>query len=164
MEENKRIEINFRLIDTKQVQFALLANEWPQGEMQIGNQLNFGSDTEKRIVRCTATFEYKLHDVTQLILTVQTTFEFAREGWSAMYQLHGDQWVLPAGLVQHMADVTTGAARGILAIRSEEAGIPRLVLPLLRTQDVIQHNMALPRKPRGPQMPTMPDGKSSANA
>ena len=109
--EQKQIQINFRLTDVREVQFVKLANEWPEGEIQIGNQLQFSSETDKRIVRCTAHFEYKKNDITQLILTVQTTFEFAREGWSAMYQLQGDQWVLPAGLVQHLADVTIGASR-----------------------------------------------------
>lgn len=143
--EQKQIQVNFRLTDVREVQFVKLANEWPEGEIQIGNQLQFSSDTEKRIVRCTANFEYKKNDITQLILSVQTSFEFAREGWSAMYQLQGDQWVLPAGLVQHMADVTIGAARGIMAVRSVEAGIPRQILPLVSPAQIIKNNLALPR-------------------
>lgn len=143
--EQKQIQVNFRLTDVREVQFVKLANEWPEGEIQIGNQLQFSSDTEKRIVRCTANFEYKKNDITQLILSVQAVFEFAREGWSAMYQLKGDQWVLPAGLVQHMADVTIGAARGIMAVRSAEAGIPRQILPLVSPAQIIKNNLALPR-------------------
>lgn len=143
--EQKQIQVNFRLTDVREVQFVKLANEWPEGEIQIGNQLQFSSDTEKRIVRCTANFEYKKNDITQLILSVQAVFEFAREGWSAMYQLNGDQWVLPAGLVQHMADVTIGAARGIMAVRSVEAGIPRQILPLVSPAQIIKNNLALPR-------------------
>ncbi|MBQ2457901.1 MAG: hypothetical protein II275_07085, partial [Bacteroidaceae bacterium] len=68
------------------------------------------------------------------------------EGWSAMYQLQGDQWVLPAGLVQHLADVTIGASRGILAVRTEEAGLPKQILPLLSPAQIIQNNLALPRQ------------------
>ena len=144
--EQKQIQINFRLTDVREVQFVKLANEWPEGEIQIGNQLQFSSETDKRIVHCTAHFEYKKNDITQLILTVQTTFEFAREGWSAMYQLQGDQWVLPAGLVQHLADVTIGASRGILAVRTEETGLPKQILPLLSPAQIIQNNLALPRQ------------------
>lgn len=153
MEEQKQIQIQFRLTDLQQLQFVTLTNEWPTGELQISNQLQFNSDTENRVVRCTAHFEYKKNDITQLILTVQSTFEFAREGWSAMYQLQGDEWILPAGLIQHIADLTINSARGILAIRSEEAGLPRLVLPIMSPQQVIKNNIRFPRKP-APQVPT----------
>ncbi len=164
MEQQKQIQVNFRLTDVREVQFVKLANEWPEGEMQIGNQLQFSAETDKRVVRCTAHFEYKKNDITQLILTVQTSFEFAREGWSAMYQLQGDQWILPAGLVQHMADVTIGASRGILAVRSEDAGVPRQILPLLSPAQIIKNNLALPRQAQPAedalQMPQQPEANA----
>lgn len=152
----KQIQVRFRLTDIKQLQFVNLTDQWPEGEMQIGNQLQFSSETEKRIIHCTASFEFKKNDITQLMLTVRSSFEFEREGWSAMYQLQGDRWVVPAGLVQHLADVTIGAARGILAVRSEETGLPKLMLPLLNPSQMIKDNLALPR-----QIPTgeTPTGK-----
>ena len=88
--------------------------------------------------------------ITQLIVTVQSTFEFAREGWSAMYNLQGDEWVLPAGLVQHMADITIGATRGILAVRTEEAGFPRVVLPIMAAGQFIRNNLSLKRQVKQP--------------
>lgn len=146
--QQKQIQIQFRLIDVKQLQFVNLANEWPEGEMQINNQLQFNSETDKRIVRCNANFEYKKNDITQLILGVQTVFEFTRDSWSALYQLNGDQWVLPAGLVQHMADITIGSARGIMAVRSEEAGIPKQILPLINPGQMLRNNIAFKRVPQ----------------
>lgn len=157
MEQNpKQIQVRFRLTDIQQLQFVPLTTEWPEGEMQIGNQLQFSSQTDKRVIHCTATFEFKKNDITQVMLTVRTSFEFEREGWSAMYQLQGDRWVVPAGLVQHLADVTIGAARGILAIRSEEAGLPKLMLPLLNPSQMIRDNLALPRQVAAEETPTGP--------
>ena len=83
-QQQKQIQIQFRLMDVKQLQFVNLANEWPEGEMQINNQLQFNCDTEKRVVRCNANFEYKKNDITQLILSVQTVFEFTRDSWSSL--------------------------------------------------------------------------------
>ena len=141
-QQQKQIQIQFRLMDVKQLQFVNLANEWPEGEMQINNQLQFNCETDKRIVRCNANFEYKKNDITQLILGVQTVFEFTRDSWSSLYQLNEDQWVLPAGLVQHMADITIGSARGIMAVRSEEAGIPKQILPLVNPGQMLRNNIA----------------------
>ena len=155
-QNKKQIQVQFRLLDIKQLQFATLTNEWPDGELQITNQIQFSSETDKRIVRCTAQFEYKKNDITQLIMSVQSAFEFAREGWSAMYNLQGDEWVLPAGLVQHLADITIGATRGILAIRSEEAGFPRVVLPMLAVSQFIRNNLSLKRNPQNPATPFPP--------
>lgn len=159
-QKQKQIQVRFRLTDVSQLQFVKLTNEWPEGEMQIGNQLQFSSQTEKRVVFCTASFEYKRNDITQLMLTVRTTFEFEREGWSAMYQLQGDRWVLPAGLVQHLADITIGASRGILAIRTEEAGLPKQILPLLSPAQMIRDNLALPRQVGGAEAATGPVAKA----
>jgi hypothetical protein len=147
MSQQNQIQIQFRLVDVKELQFVNLANEWPEGELQINNQLQFNCDTEKRAVRCNANFEYKKNDITQLILGVQTIFEFTRESWSSLYQLDGDQWVLPAGLVQHLADITIGSARGILAVRSEEAGIPKQILPLVNPGQMLRNNIAFKRIP-----------------
>lgn len=145
---NKQIQIQFRLMDVRQLQFVNLANEWPEGEMQVNNQLQFNSEVDKRIIRCNANFEYKKNDITQLILGVQAVFEFTRESWSALYQLNGDQWVVPAGLAQHMADITIGCARGIMAVRSEEAGIPKQILPLINPAQVMRNNIAFKRIPQ----------------
>ena len=147
-QNQKQIQVQFRLMDVRQIQFAVLTEAWPDGELQITNQIQFSSETDKRLVRCTAHFEYKKNDITQILLSVQASFEFAREGWSAMYNLQGDEWVLPAGLVQHLADVTIGATRGILAIRTEEAGLPRIVLPMLNPGQFIRTNLSLKRNPK----------------
>lgn len=143
--EKKQIQIQFKLADVQQVQFATLTNEWPEGELQVSNSLNFSSDTGKRLVRCTAQFEYKKNDITQLILSVQTSFDFSVESWSAMYDLNSDSWILPAGLLQHIADITIGASRGILAVRTQEAGFPRLILPLVSPAQIIKNNLSLKR-------------------
>ena len=102
--------------------------------------------------------EYKKNDITQLILGVQTVFEFAREGWSAMYDLNGDQWILPVGLVQHIADMTIGAARGILAIRSEEAGLPKQILPLINPGQILKNNISFKRVTQGKNVPISNSG------
>lgn len=157
MSQNQnQVQIQFRLVDVKELQFVNLANEWPDGEMQINNQLQFNCETDKRVVRCNASFEYKKNDITQLILSVQTIFEFTRDSWSSLYQLEGDQWVLPAGLVQHMADITIGSARGIMAIRSEEAGIPKQILPLVHPGQMLRNNIAFKRVPQTNPSAAMP--------
>ncbi len=147
MENKKEIQIQFRLVDVNPLQFVNLADKWPEGEQQITNQLQFNSDTDHRLVRCTAHFEYKKNDITQLIIAVQCTYEFSRESWSAMYRLQGDEWVLPVGLVQHMADITIGATRGILAVKSEENGLPRIVLPMISVAQFVRNNLSLKRTP-----------------
>lgn len=144
----QQIQISFRIQDVAQKQFELLTNEWPHEEMQIANALNFAANTNERTVRCTMQLEFKLNDITQLILVVQTTFDFERDSWSRLYSLNDDAWILPVGLVQHLADLTIGAARGILAIRTKEAGIDSVVLPLIHPAQIINANLKLPRTPK----------------
>ena len=144
----KQIQIQFRLLDVKQLQFVSLTNQWPDGELQITNQLQFNADIDKRILHCVAHYEYKQNSITQLLLSVQSSFEFTRDSWSAMYRLQGDEWVLPVGLVQHLADVTIGATRGILAIRSEENGLPRVILPMIAAAQFVKTDLHLKRNPQ----------------
>ena len=145
MEKQQQIQIQFKLNDVRQVQFVTLCNEWPKGEMQVGNQINFSSDTQQRLVRCLLNIEYKQNDITQMMLAVETVFEFSRESWSSMYDLNGDQWILPVGLVHHLTDVTIGAARGILAARTGDAGFPRAILPLVNPQQFMRDPLRFPR-------------------
>ncbi len=146
MEKEKQIKVQFRLTDIQEVQFATLCNEWPKGEQQVTNQLQFNAETDARIVRCSAHFEYKQNDITLLLLTVQSIVEFSPESWSDMYQLEEDGWLLPAGLLQHLADLTISAARGILAVRAKENGLPALMIPLIPAAQIIKNNIRFPRK------------------
>ncbi len=146
MKEEKQIQVQFKLKDVQEVQFATLVNEWPGGEMHVANQLQFNAETDKREVRCVVHFEYKRNDITQLLLTVQTVFEFSPESWSNMYHLDGDEWILPAGLLQHMADITIGASRGILSVRTEDKGFPRVLLPLVSVAQIVKNNVRFPRQ------------------
>lgn len=153
-QENRQIQIQFRLVDVKELQFVKLCNEWPEGELQINNQLQFNCDTANRVVTISAKFEYQKNDITQLIMGVQSIIEFTRESWSSLYQLEEDQWVLPAGLLMHLTDITIGAARGMLLVRTEEAGIPRQILPLVNPQQLVKGNLAFKRVPQPQPMPT----------
>ena len=140
-----QIQLQFKLNDVHQVQFVKLCEELPKGEMQVGNQINFNSDTEKRLVRCLLNVEYKLNDITQLMLSVETVFEFERMSWSALYHLDQDEWVLPVGLLHHIADITIGAARGILAVRCEDAGLPRVLLPIVDPRQFMKTDLRIKR-------------------
>ena len=145
-QKQKQVQIQFKLVDVRQVQFVTLCNEWPEGEMQIGNQINFNSDTEKRIVRCLLNVEFKKNDITQMIVSVESVYEFSRESWSALYNLNEDGWILPLGLVHHIADVTLGATRGILSARCDDAGFPRALLPLMNPADNIRNDLHIKRQ------------------
>lgn len=114
--------------------------------MQIGNQINFNSDTDKRLVRCLLNVEFKKNDITQMIVSVESVYEFSRESWSALYNLDEDGWILPSGLVHHIADVTIGAARGILSARCDDAGFPRALLPLMNPADFIRNDLHIKRQ------------------
>lgn len=155
MSNQQQIQIQFKLNDIRQVQFVTLCNEWPEGEMQVGNQINFSSDTQNRLVRCLLNIEYKKNDITQMMLSVETVFEFSRDSWSSMYDLNGDQWILPVGLVHHLTDITIGAARGILAVRTDDAGFPRAMLPLVNPQQFMRDNLRFQRVPAP--MPSTPN-------
>ncbi len=146
MEPGKQIKVQFKLVDVVEVQFAALVDEWPGGDMQVSNQLRYQAETDKRRVHCMVNFDYKHNDITQLLLRVETIFEFSPESWSEMYQLDADEWILPAGLLQHMAEMAIGAARGILAVRTEERGFPRVVLPIIFVKNIVKNNIRFPRK------------------
>ena len=55
-----------------------------------------------------------------------------------------------------MADITIGSARGILAVRSEEAGIPKQILPLVNPGQMLRNNIAFKRVPQQQNGPTGP--------
>ena len=68
MSKQQQIQIQFKLNDVRQVQFVTLCNEWPEGELQVGNQINFSSDTQNRLVRCLLNIEYKKNDIKEVAM------------------------------------------------------------------------------------------------
>ena len=59
------------------------------------------------------------------------------------------------GLVHHLTDITIGAARGILAVRTDDAGFPRAMLPLVNPQQFMRDNLRFQRVPAP--MPSTPN-------
>ena len=86
MEQQKQIQIQFRLVDVQELQFVNLSKKWPEGELQVNNQLQFNCDTEKRIVRCVTNFEYKKNDITQLIAKQRADARKIREAQMNSYR------------------------------------------------------------------------------
>ena len=100
-----------------------------------------------------------MNDITQLLLSVETGFEFERESWSALYDLSSDSWIIPAGLLHHITDLTLSAARGILSVRTEDAGFPRVMLPLVDPRQFMRNNLSLKRTGTTP-IATTPHGEA----
>ena len=63
MQQKKQIQLQFRLKDVRLLQFVNLSNGWPEGDMQIGNQIQFNADTAQRMVMCNMNVEYKKNDL-----------------------------------------------------------------------------------------------------
>ncbi len=143
--EGKQLQIQYKLADMKELQFALFADEWPPEQVQLANQLQYTADTAERIVRCTARIEYKLGKETQLLLMWQSTFEFSRDSWSSLYNLEGDEWIVPVALLRHFADLTIGAMRGALVVHAGEKGFPAPLLPNMAIARVVKNNIRFPR-------------------
>ena len=76
MENKKEVQLQFRLKDVRLLQFVNLSNGWPEGDMQVGNQIQFNADTAQRVVLCNLNVEYKKNDLTQLLFGTQVVIEF----------------------------------------------------------------------------------------
>lgn len=106
-----------------------------QKEAQVGHSFQFMLNTQIQQVGIFTTFEFKQNHNMVMKIVVSCHFGIEPNVWNSF--IEGNHVCLPHDFVLNLTVITVGAARGILASKTEHTPFSNYLLPLLDITNII---------------------------
>lgn len=134
--------IHFRMNRISVNQFAILAENIPDSEINLSTELTFQYSEESKAIACIADFKFKANDTVFMVLKCQCEFKVKDEDWN---QFHSEKGLtLPKQILEFFAVHTIGTSRGILFSRTEGTPFNQIILPPINVENLIERDLSFP--------------------
>lgn len=132
-------EIGFALRKINTEEFATIEKEIAE-EKELDIQLNinsgFGINEESKFLACFLNLQFELDEAPFLILKINCEFELEENTWKSFISKK-NKIKFTKGLLQHLAVITIGTARGILHAKTENTPYNKYFLPTINVEEMI---------------------------
>jgi hypothetical protein len=135
------MSVGFVLRGIRTEQFATFSENLNlQQDAQVAHYFNFMLNAQIQQIGLFATFEFKQNNFVIMKIVVSCHFGIEPKAWSSF--IEGDMVVFPRDFATNLAMITVGAARGILATKTEQTHFSKFLLPLLDITNIITSNIS----------------------
>ena len=140
MEESK---VGFKLRKIVTNQFATIEMDCTDDDVvNFGAEINFGIDDRKKMLACFTQFQFIYQSLPFIILHVSCEFEITETSWNSFIDVQNHKIHFPVALLQHLAIITIGSARGILHAKTENSNFNKYFLPAINVKDFVEDGIS----------------------
>lgn len=144
MTKNDDLALSFSLVDINTNEFAIIDSAYnEENNVGLNTSLNFGFDTNKRVLGTQVRFQFEQSASPFLIIDATCGFKISDKSWDSMLDKETNQLVIPEGFASHMAIITVGTIRGILHEKTKETNFNRYILPPINLTKIIKEDVIL---------------------
>ena len=139
--EDTKVGFNLKKIVTNQ--FATIDKDIVEAEIiQLGAEINFGVDDSKKMLACFTQFQFTSQNLPFIILHVSCEFEIIETSWNSFIEVQNHKINFPVTLLQHLAIITIGSARGVLHAKTENSKFNKYFLPTINVKDFVKDGIS----------------------
>ena len=132
--------IPYKITSVQTPQFAVFPNKYSQGtKTEIQIDFGFLVNRDSLDVACLADIYYSQNNETVLYTQVKCGFSIEDESATALKK--SDK--MPVDFLRYLATITVGAARGIIAAKTEHTPLYAEVLPPINLVDTIKDDITI---------------------
>ncbi len=140
MEQNK---VGFALRKISTEEFATYESELIENqEVKLSAGINFGINTQSKVLACISRFEFILSENPLLLIQVKYEFEIEPNTWNSLMDKDLMKITFPKEFMHHLATISVGTTRGVLHAKTENSQYNALILPLINVTELIRENMS----------------------
>jgi hypothetical protein len=142
--ENKEL-INFGLRKITTEQFAIIDNAFDASNenIQLGNELRFGFNLEKRIITVLLSVQFSQDKGPFLLLEISCLFEIIPDHWNNLFNEETKEIKLPIGLARHFVVIAMGTLRGVLHSKTENTPYNKFYLPTINVNELVKEDVII---------------------
>lgn len=135
----KKQKVKFRLIGIKTHQFALLEDvALNENAINLQAGINFGVDSQKKIVVCLVRFRFLSHDNPFIIIHIACDFLVDTAAWESFENKEKKEITIPEGFLRHLAVLAVGTARGALHVKTENTPFNKYFIPTVDLTEIVK--------------------------
>ncbi|WP_439182505.1 hypothetical protein [Carboxylicivirga taeanensis] len=136
--DNKNNEVSFALAKVTTEQFATFEDNFcPDSDIQLKLDFRFNASIENHLVGVFAAFTFACNEKPFMTIEAGCHFEINTESWENLFDSESKQLTIPKGMIQHLAVITVGTARGILHAKTENTKFNQFHLPTVNLAEII---------------------------
>lgn len=107
-------------------------------ELGINTSYSFQVSFERKCVRCISSFIFKKDGNSLLELVLSCVFAIKPEVFESLYDDKREHLTIGAEFCRYMATIAVGAARGAIAVKTENTPLAAIVLPPINLVEAIK--------------------------
>jgi len=140
MSDRKQNSVGFALIKLHLDEFAIIDEAYKPSDNGISlvTALNFATDKEYRIIKCTVKFKFEQEKSPFLVFAASCEFAIEPDAWDASVDSEKNQIVFPKKMMAHLAMLTVGTARGMLHVKTDNTDFNKFFLPTINVAEMIE--------------------------
>lgn len=143
MENKDQITFGLRKITTEQFAIIESAFDESKSNFELGTQLRFGFNTDKRIITPLLTINFSQDKSPFLLLEIGCHFEIIEDHWGNLFNSETKELNLPMGLARHLVMLTVGTLRGVLHAKTENTPYNKFFIPTINVNDLVKEDLLI---------------------
>lgn len=134
------MSVGFNLRGIRTEQFAMFEDYFVhQQAAQVGHSFKFMLNPNLKQLGTFAHFDFKQNDYIIMKIVVSCHFGIDPKTWDSFK--NNGKITLPQDFITNLAMITSGVARGILAVKTENTPFSNYLLPLLDITNIIKSDV-----------------------
>jgi hypothetical protein len=139
--DNEVKEVSFALAKITTEQFAIIESNFTEkGNIQLQANIRFGADDQKKLAAVFTNFTFQCEQKPFLIIEVGCHFAIKPESWTGLLNADTNILTVPKDIMQHLAVLTVGTARGVLHAKTENTPYNQFFLPTINVAEMINQD------------------------
>lgn len=135
--------IGFALNKITTEQFAVIEDNFPQDENEIGIGINFRFTASKsqKMLGVFTTCTFQVEEKQFLVVEASCHFKIKPQDWENLLNNENNELTVPKGLLVHLATITVGTTRGILHAKTGNTSFSKYHLPIVNVGNIIEEGI-----------------------
>lgn len=141
--EENNIEFGFTKLKTNQ--FAVIESSYDKKNDHEEFSSSFEVNAEPHLLEISikGRFEFLQNKIPFIIIEVSGFFNVTQNGWDSFYSPENKKLTFPKGFVIHLSTLVTGAARGVLHVKTENTIFNTFILPTVNLLEMIKDDLII---------------------
>lgn len=142
---NEENNIEFSFSKLKTTQFAVIESSYDNKSDQDQFSSSFEVNAEPHLLEISikGRFEFLQNQRPFIIIEVSGFFNVTQHYWDSFYNKENNKLIFPKDFIIHLATLVTGAARGVLHVKTENTIFNTFILPTVNLMEMIKDDLVI---------------------
>ena len=133
--------IPYKIIQIEIEKFEMNIKDLPESsQFEVRSSYSFQTSFDIKCIRCISSYSFFYDSEMLITLRLICVFAVEQNAFEGMFDDNHEKFVIDKYFCQYMATIAVGAARGVIAAKTEGTPLAKLVLPPINLVETIKND------------------------